>query len=52
MIKRTYSRRGFIGMTGAGVAGNRRELVATSRRGPSKAQDADLVVFNAKVYNR
>jgi len=49
MIKRTHSRRGFIGMTGAGVAGivgNSWLRVAAA----VDAQDADLVVFNAKVY--
>jgi predicted amidohydrolase YtcJ len=49
MIKRTYSRRGFIGMTGAGVAG----IVGSSWlrvAAAVEAQDADLVVFNAKVY--
>jgi predicted amidohydrolase YtcJ len=44
-----YSRRGFIGLTGAGIAG----AVATGWAGAAvvaDAQDADLVVFNAKVY--
>jgi predicted amidohydrolase YtcJ len=49
MIKRTYSRRGFIGLTGAGVAG----AVGGSRvriAAAAEAQDPDLVVLNAKVY--
>jgi hypothetical protein len=49
MIKRTYSRRGFIGLTGAGVAG----VVGGSCvriAAAAEVRDADLVVLNAKVY--
>jgi predicted amidohydrolase YtcJ len=49
MIKRSYSRRGFIRLTGAGVAG----VVGSSWlrvAAAVEAQDPDLVVFNAKVY--
>jgi adenine deaminase len=49
MSKHTYSRRGFIGLTGAGIAG-----VAGGAWLPAawaaETQDPDLVVFNAKVY--
>jgi hypothetical protein len=46
---RTYSRRGFIGLTGAGiagVAGGPWLRVAAA----ADAIDPDFVVFNAKVY--
>lgn len=49
MIKQTYSRRGFIGLTGAGIAGvvgGPWLRVASA----AESQDPDLVVFNAKVY--
>ena len=57
MSKQEHSRRGFMGIAGAGVAG----LVTASWPGgspaaqiaaptPADARDADLVVFNAKVY--
>ena len=50
MTKHRYSRRGFIGLSGAGVAG----LVGAQWPGAAAAdnstQDPDLVVFNAKVY--
>jgi predicted amidohydrolase YtcJ len=41
VINRRHTRRGFIGLAGAGIAG-----AALAAEG----QDADLVVFNAKVY--
>jgi predicted amidohydrolase YtcJ len=43
------TRRGFISLTGAGLAGffNWPKLAAAASEGPG---DADLVVFNAKVY--
>jgi predicted amidohydrolase YtcJ len=37
-----HSRRGFIGLTGAGIAG----MITAA----AETQEADLVVFNAKVY--
>ena len=46
MTKRRLSRRGFISLTGAGLAG----IVGAPRPAAADAQDADLVVFNAKVY--
>src|SRR5580700_10809430 len=49
MTKRRHSRRGFISLTGAGIAG----IVSGPWRASAaaaEAQDADLVVFNAKVY--
>src|SRR5882757_4387917 len=45
----TYSRRGFIGLTGAGIAG----IAGGSWLGVAAAAEAidpDLVVYNAKVY--
>ena len=55
-MNRRHSRRGFIGLTGAGIAG----MIGAPWRGVAapaqaqsadlKSQDADLVVFNAKVY--
>jgi predicted amidohydrolase YtcJ len=52
MAKHRYSRRGFMGLSGAGIAG----LVdvgcsgAMAAAAVDSAQDPDLVVFNAKVY--
>lgn len=52
MTKRRYSRRGFMGLSGAGIAG----LVGapwpggTAAAAVDSALDPDLVVFNAKVY--
>jgi predicted amidohydrolase YtcJ len=49
MFKRTCSRRGFIGLTGAGIA----SVAGGSWLRVAAAADAiepDLVVFNAKVY--
>jgi Amidohydrolase family len=52
MAKHRYSRRGFMGLSGAGIAG----LVgagwpgAVAAAAVDSAQDPDLVVFNAKVY--
>src|SRR5437870_3611956 len=49
MFTRTYSRRGFLGLTGAGLAGmaggSWLRIAAAA-----EATDPDLVVFNAKVY--
>ena len=44
-----HSRRGFISLTGAGIAG----MIGAPWRGaaaPAETDDIDLVVFNAKVY--
>ena len=53
MTQRRHSRRGFLNLTGCGLAG----LAGTSWHGVAEAQsagaesaNADLVVFNAKVY--
>jgi len=49
MTNHRHSRRGFISLTGAGIAG----FVGGPWPGAAaaaEAQDADLVVFNAKVY--
>jgi predicted amidohydrolase YtcJ len=49
MTNHRRSRRGFISLTGAGIAG----VISGTRPGAAaaaEAQDADLVVFNAKVY--
>jgi cytosine/adenosine deaminase-related metal-dependent hydrolase len=49
MTNHRHSRRGFINLAGAGIAG----LVSGPWRGIASAaegSDADLVVFNAKVY--
>jgi predicted amidohydrolase YtcJ len=53
-MKHRHSRRGFMGLTGAGFAGvvsapwlSATPAAAAAQAGP---QDADLVVFNAKVY--
>src|SRR5260370_2625064 len=51
MVKHGYSRREFMGLSGAGIAG----LVGAQWPGCTAAaavdsQDPDLVVFNAKVY--
>jgi len=55
MTKQRHSRREFIGLTGAGVAGavGARGLISASAAPVAAAadtQDPDLVVFNAKVY--
>ena len=55
MTKQRHSRREFIGLTGAGVAGavGARALISASAAPVAAAadtQDPDLVVFNAKVY--
>jgi predicted amidohydrolase YtcJ len=55
MTKQRHSRREFIGLTGAGVAGavGARGLISASAApvaAAADAQDPDLVVFNAKVY--
>ena len=56
MTKRSYSRRGFLNLTGAGVAGLIGSQWALDGKS-ARAQDADfaardpeLVVFNAKAY--
>ena len=51
MTKHRYSRRGFVGLSGAGIAG----LLGSQWPGgiaaaDTSTQDPDLVVFNAKVY--
>src|SRR5579863_998000 len=48
MRNKRHSRREFIGLTGAGIAG----IVSTPRLSAATAegQNADLVVVNAKVY--
>jgi predicted amidohydrolase YtcJ len=49
MKNHRHSRRGFLGLTGAGIAG----MIGSPWQGlaaPADTQDADLVVFNAKVY--
>ncbi len=49
MIERLHSRRGFLGAAGAGLAG----LIGgpwTPAAAAAEGPDADLVVFNAKVY--
>ena len=48
MLNHGHSRRAFLGLTGAGIAV--RAGLAAHRGGCRRAQDADLVVFNAKVY--
>ena len=53
MRKHCHSRREFVGLTGAGIAGlaGAPWLDATAAAAAAgEAQDADLVVFNAKVY--
>src|SRR5215831_715276 len=55
MTKQRHSRREFIGLTGAGVAGaiGAQSLIggsATAAAGAADTPDPDLVVLNAKVY--
>src|SRR5208283_3488574 len=50
MTKHRYSRRSFIAMSGAGIACAAVPRWATAARLFEAACDADLVVFNAKVY--
>jgi predicted amidohydrolase YtcJ len=50
MTKHTCSRRNFIGMTGAGIAGAAVPRWAAAAGLFAAARDADLVVLNAKVY--
>jgi predicted amidohydrolase YtcJ len=52
MTNNRYSRRGFMGLSGAGIAGlvGTRWPGGTATAAVDSAQDADLVVFNAKVY--
>lgn len=47
IAKRNRSRREFLGLTGAGLAG---ALADARRARAAGAQDPELVVFNAKVY--
>jgi predicted amidohydrolase YtcJ len=52
MGQQRHSRREFVSLTGAGIAGlaSATCLGATAAATAADAQDADLVVFNAKVY--
>jgi predicted amidohydrolase YtcJ len=52
MAKHRYSRRGFMGLSGAGIAGlvGVRWPAGAAVAAVDSAQDPDLVVFNAKVY--
>ena len=52
-MKQRHSRRDFLGLTGAGIAaavGAPRLGIARAMAAVLDPQDADLVVFNAKVY--
>jgi predicted amidohydrolase YtcJ len=49
VMNHRYSRRGFISLTGAGIAGVV-SLELLGAAATAEAQGADLVVFNAKVY--
>src|SRR3984893_17909478 len=52
MARHRYSRRGFIGLSGAGVAGlvGAQWPAGKAAAAVDGAQEPDLVVFNAKVY--
>src|SRR5204862_6685663 len=52
MTQQRHSRRGFMGLTGAGLAGvvSAPWVGATTALAAAADADADLVVFNAKVY--
>jgi predicted amidohydrolase YtcJ len=57
MTERRHSRREFIGLTGAGIAGavgapllGATTATAHAQSAEGRPQDADLVVFNAKVH--
>jgi predicted amidohydrolase YtcJ len=57
MKKRTHSRREFVGLTGSGIAGlagvpwlGSTASAAQAQPAVSNSPEADLVVFNAKVY--
>jgi predicted amidohydrolase YtcJ len=57
MKKRTHSRREFVGLTGTGIAGlagvpwlGSTASAAQAQPAVSNSPEADLVVFNAKVY--
>jgi len=50
MNRRNFSRRHFIGMTGAGIAAFGAPTWADAVSYSGDARDAELVVFNAKVY--
>jgi predicted amidohydrolase YtcJ len=57
MKKRTHSRREFVGLTGTGIAGlagvpwlGSTASAAQAQPAASNSPEADLVVFNAKVY--
>src|SRR5580658_7480053 len=50
MAMHTFSRRDFMAMTGAGFAGAAIPRWAAAAASFADARDAELVVFNAKVY--
>jgi len=50
MAMYTFSRRDFMAMTGAGIAGAAIPRWAAAVESFANARDAELVVFNAKVY--
>jgi predicted amidohydrolase YtcJ len=50
MTKHHHSRRGFLGMVGAGVAGLAGGPALGFAAPPAEGPNADLVAFNAKVY--
>src|ERR1700691_2628854 len=50
MAKHRYSRRDFMGLSGAGIAGLVGAQWPIGLASAAVAQDPDLVVFNAKVY--
>src|SRR5271168_5506397 len=50
MAMHRFSRRDFMAMTGAGIAGAAIPRWAAAVESFAKARDAELVVFNAKVY--
>jgi predicted amidohydrolase YtcJ len=50
MAMHTFSRRDFMAMSGAGIAGAAIPRWAAAAGSFAGARDADLVVFNAKVY--
>src|SRR5271155_546120 len=50
MAMHTFSRRDFMAMTGAGIAGAAIPRWAAAVESFANARDAELVVFNAKVY--
>jgi hypothetical protein len=52
MRKRRHSRREFLNLSGAGLAGGwlGAATAAQAQAADFKAQDADVIVFNVKVY--